>query len=295
MFIDIHVHAIQEETMPRPDDGRQPLSTPEVLIQRYHEIGVEKAVILPICTPDSTYIVQSNEEVLRMAARYPGRFIPFCNLDPRICLNDWRAPLEKLLFYFREKGCRGVGEITANLSMLDPRVQNLFRAAEIAGLPVTFHLSPYQGNIYGLIDDAGLPRLEESLRRYPKLKFFGHSQTFWAEMGANPSMDDRLGYPAGPITEEGRIPQLMRKYPNLYGDLSAGSGCNALTRDRQYAVKFLKEFSDRLFFGTDICAPDTPTPLVDFLLDLRKTGEISEDIFRKVARENAIRVLGLEN
>ena len=98
-------------------------------------------------------------------------------------------------------------------------------------------------------------------------------------MGANPSMDDRLGYPAGPITEEGRIPQLMRKYPNLYGDLSAGSGCNALTRDRQHAVKFLNEFSDRLFFGTDICAPDTPTPLVDFLLDLRKTGEISEDVF----------------
>ena len=35
MFIDIHVHAIQEETMPRPDNGSQPISTPEVLIRRY--------------------------------------------------------------------------------------------------------------------------------------------------------------------------------------------------------------------------------------------------------------------
>lgn len=293
MFIDIHVHAIQEEVMPRPDTGKQPLSTPEVLIRRYDAVGIERGVILPIGTPDSTYIVQSNEEILRMAQNFPGRFIPFCNLDPRIALNDWQAPLEKLLLYYRDKGCKGVGEITANLPMLDPRVQNLFRSAEIAGLPVTFHLSPYQGNIYGLVDDPGLPQLEYSLQKYPDLKFFGHSQTFWAEMGANPSMLDRLGYPGGAITEEGRIPQLMRKYGNLYGDLSAGSGCNALTRDRQNAVRFLNEFSDRLFFGTDICAPDTPTPLVDFLLDLRKTGEISEEVFQKIARENAIRVLGL--
>ena len=53
MFIDIHVHAIQEETMPRPDNGSQPISTPEVLIRRYDELGIEKGVILPIATPDS--------------------------------------------------------------------------------------------------------------------------------------------------------------------------------------------------------------------------------------------------
>lgn len=294
MFIDIHVHAIQEETMPRPDNGSQPISTPEVLIRRYDELGIEKGVILPIATPDSTYIIQSNEEVLRMAANHPGRFIPFCNLDPRCCMNDWQAPLEKLLMYYRDKGCKGVGEITANLPVLDPRVQNLFQAAEKAGLPVTFHLAPYQGCIYGLVDDPGLPQLEESLRRYPNLKFFGHSQAFWAEMGKDPSIQDRLGYPKGEITQEGRVPQLMRKYGNLYGDLSAGSGFNALSRDRKYAVQFLNEFADRLFFGTDICAPETPAWLVDFLLDLRKTGEISETVFQKVAGKNAIRILSLE-
>jgi hypothetical protein len=85
----------------------------------------------------------------------------------------------------------------------------------------------------------------------------------------------------------------MRKYGNLYGDLSAGSGCNALTRDRAYGIKFLNEFQDRLFFGTDICTPTTPTPLVDYLLELRSNGEISETVFQKVARENAIRVLQL--
>ena len=47
-------------------------------------------------------------------------------------------------------------------------------------------------------------------------------------------------------------------------------------------------------FGTDICAPDTPTPLVDFLLDLRDNGDISEEVFRKIARENAVRILELD-
>ena len=81
------------------------------------------------------------------------------------------------------------------------------------------------------------------------------------------------------------MPKLFRRYENLYGDLSAMSGYNALARDREYAVQFLNEFQDRLMFGTDICAPDTPTPLVDFLLQLRDEKLISEEVFRKVARE----------
>jgi predicted TIM-barrel fold metal-dependent hydrolase len=104
---------------------------------------------------------------------------------------------------------------------------------------------------------------------------------------------ERYGYPLSTVKEEGVIPKLMRKYPNLYGDLSAGSGCNALKRDKKYAVKFLNEFQDRLMFGTDICAPDTPTPLVDFLLELKNSGDIPECVFNKVARGNAIRILKL--
>ena len=86
----------------------------------------------------------------------------------------------------------------------------------------------------------------------------------------------------------------MRKYPNLYGDLSAGSGCNALSRDEEHAIKFLNEFQDRLMFGTDICNIETAsTPLVDFMLKLRNEKKISEEVFQKVARENIIRILEL--
>ncbi len=132
-----------------------------------------------------------------------------------------------------------------------------------------------------------------SLQKFPNLKFFGHSQSFWAEIARLETPGERYGYPCSAVKEEGVIPKLMRKYPNLYGDLSAGSACNALKRDRKYAIKFLNEFQDRLMFGTDITAPDTATPLVDFLLELKSAGDIPELVFNKVARENAIRILYL--
>ena len=150
MFIDCHVHAVEEAPCPRASDGLQPISTPEQLIAIYDSVGIEKAVILPVGTPDSTNFVQSNEEMLRMIRRYPDRFIPFCNLDPRSMLNSPDANLEYVLKYYRDKGCKGIGEVTVNLPIDDPRVENLFAAAEAAGLALTFHLATRIGNIYGL-------------------------------------------------------------------------------------------------------------------------------------------------
>jgi predicted TIM-barrel fold metal-dependent hydrolase len=89
----------------------------------------------------------------------------------------------------------------------------------------------------------------------------------------------------------------MRKYENLYGDLSAGSGWGALARDEEYAATFMNEFQDRLMYGTDICSSSgkLPAPLKEFMIKLRDEGKISEAVFQKIARENAIRVLSLED
>ena len=208
--------------------------------------------------------------------------------------NSESAPLEYVLKYYQDLGCKGIGEVTANLDMLDPRVQNLFQAADNCEMALTFHLSPQCGHTYGLIEDMGLKKLEKSLQKFHKVKFFGHSQAFWAEIAANPTVEQRNGYPKGKIEEEGAIAKLMRKYPNLYGDISAGSGYHALERDEEYAIKFLNEFQDRLMFGTDICQPHrASTPLAFFLLKLRDEKKISEEVFNKVARENIIRILDL--
>lgn len=61
------------------------------------------------------------------------------------------------------------------------------------------------------------------------------------------------GYPGGPVIPGRRVVELMRRYPNLLGDLSAGSGLNALRRDREFGISFLNEFQDKLYFGHDFC------------------------------------------
>ena len=290
MFIDIHVHT---RGTPGPKRaGKQAYATPAQLLERYDALGIERAVLLPGVTPECAYQPQSNEEVIDIA-RQNDRFIPFCNVDPRALSNSSDAPLGDLLGHYRDQGCKGIGEVTANLPFLDPMVQNLFKHVEAVGFPLTFHIAPHIGGYYGLYDDPGLPQLERSLQRFPKLRFLGHSQPFWAEIASLETPGSRAGYPREPVHAEGALPKLMRRYPNLYGDLSANSGYNALARDEDHAVRFLNEFQDRLLFGTDICAPDTPVRLPGFLIGLRDAGKIADEVFQKVARENAIRLLTL--
>ena len=87
------------------------------------------------------------------------------------------------------------------------------------------------------------------------------------------------------------MPKLLRRYPNLYGELS--DAYSALSRDPEYGPKFVTEFQDRLLFGTDICHFEQQFPLRDMLLAWRDTGKISEEVFHKVARENAVQLFGL--
>ena len=291
MFIDIHVHATRIPGFPRGKN--QAFATAEQLLEQYDRIGVEKGVLLPDINPEWSYGCQSVQDILEISRKYPDRFIPFCNVDPRSLTNSADAPLGDLLKYYRDQGCLGIGEVCANLPFSHPMVQNLFKHVEKTGFPLTFHLGAQIGGVYGLYDEPGLPQLERCLQQFPGLRFLAHSQTFWAEMSALETPADRYIYPAYPVKEEGVVPKLMRRYPNLLGDLSAGSGCNALARDPEYAVKFLNEFQDKLFFGTDICTPDEKTPLVDFLLKLRNERKITETVFQKVSRENAVKLLGL--
>ena len=292
-YIDIHAHCT-EDPLPQMGSLKQPLCCAEQLIAHYDRLGIEKGCILGLGTPENFIGGMSNESILRLCAAYPDRFIPFCVVDPRSCGNTPYAQFRDVLMHYKDRGCKGFGELCANLHLLDPRMQNLFKACEEVGLPVTFHTTPMCGWSYGVVDDGGLPALEICLQRFPKLRFFGHSSAFWSEITVCRTMQERNSRGKGPIKEEGAIQRLMRKYPNLYGDLSAGSGACALMRDPAYAAKFLTEFQDRIMFGIDICDPNGyVSPLPGFLREMRKSGAISEQVFRKIARENQIKQLGL--
>jgi predicted TIM-barrel fold metal-dependent hydrolase len=85
----------------------------------------------------------------------------------------------------------------------------------------------------------------------------------------------------------------MRRYPNLYGDLSAGSGFNALSRDEEFGLAVMEEFQDRLFFGTDFCAPSNVMPLSSWLDNLCEKGRLSRTVYEKISRANAVKLLEL--
>jgi len=289
MFIDIHSHVYPE---PFPPIERA-FYAPKQLLDLYDETGIEKGVLLPLVSPE-VYIPQSNNEIITIAGDSGGRFIPFCNVDPRALTNSADAPLGDLLRFYRDQGCKGIGEVMPNLPFLDPLVQNLFRHVQDVGFPLTFDISDRIGGDYGLYDDEGLPQLERSLQRFPRLIILGHGPEFWAEIAQLEAPGDRSGYPDYPIREEGTVPKLFRKYPNLHGDLSAGSGYNALNRDRAYAARFVNEFQDRLLYGTDVVDPPTkPCPLGELLIALKEADEISGEVFTKVARDNAARLLAI--
>ena len=290
-FIDIHVHT-KARRGPFRADG-QTYATPDELIAMFDERGIAKAVILPGASPECGHHRQSVDECLDVVARYPDRFIPFCNVDPRMLTNSPEADFTPLLEFWKGRGCKGVGELCANLPFTDPRVTNLFAQCEACQMPVTFHVSTQIGGTYGLYDDLGLPQLELCLQLFPELVFLGHSQAFWSEISGDVTQATRGGYPKGPVAEGGAVVRLMRRYPGLCGDLSAGSGHNALSRDPEFGCRFLDEFQDRLFFGTDICAPTNQTPIVEFLREAVADGRISRECFEKIAWRNAARLLGL--
>lgn len=287
-FIDIHAHAYRK-TCP-PADGRTVFATPDEVLQRYDELEIERGYLLPLIGPE-VYLPQSNEDCMEMCAASSGRLIPCCNVDPRGISNSADAPMELWLRHYQAQGCKIAGEIMPNLPFLDARCQNLFARISKVGLPLTFDIADQIGERYGFYDDPGLPQLEETLIRHPRLKIFGHGKAFWAEIGELKQTTDRNGYPNYPVKGTGAVVKLLRRYSNLYGDLSAGSGYNALARDIKHAVMFLNEFQDRLMFGTDICSANQKLPLAKFLLDLKNSKLISETVFLKIARINAERLL----
>ncbi len=284
-MIDIHTHVLTVW-------GEKPL-TAGVLLKRMEELGIERFAILPIIGPEGSYLHFGTEDVLKVYRKNPEKVIPFCSIDPRAGGNSPDTDFSFLINRYKKAGCKGMGEVTANIHIDSPLCINLFRQCGKAGLPVLFHLYDRIGGSYGLVDDIRLPRLEKVLKECPETIFIGHAMAFWSEISADVSEDTRAGYPKGPVKAPGRLQELLKKYANLYGDLSAGSGYNAITRDMEYGYRFLKEFQKQLLFGTDLCHVVQETPIVDYFRDILKRGIIPAAVYDDITQKNAERILNL--
>lgn len=274
MKTDLHLHVKKENAID--------------MLAHMKELNIQKGVLMSGGESDGNF--SDNSEVLSICEQYPESFFWMCNLD----FKDIDTIYERLTNY-KAHGAVGIGELMINKRIDHPFLEALFTAAEKLKLPVTIHMSPEEGYKYGIVDDPGLPLLENLLKRHPKLKILGHSQTFWIEISKEAPTDREGRYKTGkgPVTPGGRLIELFEKYPNLYGDLSANSAGKAIMRDETFGLQFLERFADRLFFATDMTTPDTVYPLGGWLDEQFSLGKLSKETYDKICYQNAKRVFGI--
>ena len=85
----------------------------------------------------------------------------------------------------------------------------------------------------------------------------------------------------------------MEKYPNLYADLSAMSGYNALTRDLAYGVTLLRRFSNRMMYGSDMILPRRNIYTATLLDSLLELNVLSQETCENILYNNAARLFKL--
>lgn len=182
--------------------------------------------------------------------RAPERFILGYAPDPR------RPNACDLLRAAHEiYGARVCGEFKVRMMMDDRDALWLFRTAGELKMPVTLHLQEDLRKDTRQMEEwwgGGIDALERALQACPETNFLGHAPGFWIHI----SGDDyykTTNYPPMPaaVVANGRLPELLRRYPNLHCDWSAGSGYRALARDPVYAKEFLLEFQDRFLYARD--------------------------------------------
>jgi predicted TIM-barrel fold metal-dependent hydrolase len=246
--------------------------------------NVAKAVVLPLVSPESSSYLNLNEQALAAARTYPDRLIPFCCIDPRTSYRGGRAGLRGMVKEYVDQGAKGFGEHKAGLPFDEPKMMALYEVCDDLALPVLFHSDNLRGT-----DEPGLPKLDHALQSFPNVNFIGHGPGFWASISGSLPKSALGGYPDGKVLPGGALDRLFDAHPNLWGDLSAGSGSNALARDREFGRSFLVRRADRLLFGTDYLKPGQDVPQFELLASFDLPG----DVRAKIERGNATKLLKL--
>lgn len=207
------------------------------LVAHQRNMGVDLTVLLPA---GSRFGLDAgagrNDSVVALAERHPTEFVFFANELPDI--PETRAVLERYL----KAGARGIGEQKFEVACDSAAMRLVYDIARDYAVPVLLH---FQHGRY----NTGIERFHAILASYPTVNFIGHAQTWWGNIDLR--HDQAVMYPKAPVTSGGISDRLLTDYPNVYGDLSAGSGLNAMLRDEEHARGFLERHQDRLLWASD--------------------------------------------
>ena len=223
--------------------------TDEALIAHQRAMGATMTVLLPAGRPVSTASTHEgvsnglqaqclgNDACFRLAREHPKAFAFGANEVP-----DIEGATREIESYLR-RGARVIGEQKFGVECDSSEMQRIYQLAQAHRVPVLMH---WQFQMY----NYGFERFHKMLEQYPNVPFIGHAQTWWANIDKN-HHDQTVLYPKGPVTQGGLTDRYLSDYPNMYGDLSAGSGLNALTRDEAFTRDFLVRHQNKLLFGSD--------------------------------------------
>ena len=245
-IIDIHQHL---NYTGRPDD---------VLLAHQRTMGATTTVLLPAGRPVTRPSTNNgasnaleaealgNEACWRFARAHARAYRFAANEVPD--LDDTKAEIERYL----RRGAVMIAEQKFGLACDSPEMQRIFQIAQDHRVPVLMHWQFERFNL-------GFERFHRMLEKYPRVNFIGHAQTWWANIDKN-HLDQKVLYPKGPVTPGGLTDRYLADYPNMFGDLSAGSGLNALTRDEDFTRGFLERHQSKLLFGSDCSDHDGSGP-----------------------------------
>jgi len=270
-ILDIHQHTNYSR---RPDD---------VLIAHQRKMGITKTILLPA---GSKYGLAAeaggNDTVVNVVKQHPGEYLFFANELPDI--PEARPVIEKYL----KMGAIGIGEQKFPVNCDSAAMQLIASIAREYRVPVLMH---FQHNTYNL----GIENFHKMLEKYPKVNFIGHAQTFWANISK--TNDQTVLYPKGEVIPGGITDRLLSDYPNMFGDLSAGSGFNAFHRDPAHGREFLKRHQDKLLYGSDCNDWDGAGPKCSGAGQIAQMKELSggdRKIQRKIFWENSVKLFRLK-
>ena len=215
--------------------------TPEANIVHLDGCGVSNAMALARAN--------SADQIQAVESKYPGRLLGwFASADVT------KPDAETLLSGAIKSGAIGFGEMKFHVEAAGPEFRRAYALAADLNVPILIHFQEVPHTPTEGVFATGFKNFEAVLKAFPKTRFIGHADAFWANISAG--YDNDVAYPAGKITPGGVTDRLLSDYPNLFGDLSANSGNNALSRDPEFTPGFLKRHQDKLIFGSDCACTD---------------------------------------
>ena len=202
--------------------------------------GVTHAVLL---TP-----VADQDRAKAEMERRSGHFVRSVRTDPSAADSD------KVLREAIKGGAVSIGEMKFHVALDSPEMRRVYEIAAEFRVPVMMHIQDFPHFAGEMPYNTGYPQFDKMLRSYPRTNFIGHGDLFWAHISAGVPAD--RGYPAGPIKKGGLTDRWLSEFPNLYADMSANSGNNALSRDPDFSREFIPRHRTKLIFGSDCSCKD---------------------------------------